>query len=304
MRVFFVAQEILVDLLELPDQAHRQELARLPPARPRLRQPRHAADAARHPLRLATRAARIAGALTAILCGHAYRVSAPRWRRPRAPFAGFAKNREPMLRVMGMHRDAAYAHRPRPVPGGPVARRCGGLGRRGALGRGARLPQRAGHRARADRHHRPADGLRHDRHRARLRAREVQEARRRRLLQDRQPVGARGAQAPRLRRGAGAGDRRVRLAAPTRCSARRTSTARRSRQRGLTDEELAKVESALPGVFDLEPGVRAVGPRRRDLRAPRRDAGAHQPSPASPCSSTSASPRRDRRGERRRSSVA
>ena len=27
----------------------------------------------------------------------------------KGPFAGYAKNREPMLRVMGMHRDAAYA---------------------------------------------------------------------------------------------------------------------------------------------------------------------------------------------------
>ena len=31
----------------------------------------------------------------------------------KGPFAGFAKNREPMLRVMRMHRDAAYAHQPR-----------------------------------------------------------------------------------------------------------------------------------------------------------------------------------------------
>ena len=32
----------------------------------------------------------------------------PRWPRRKGPFAGFAKNREPMLRVMSMHRDAAY----------------------------------------------------------------------------------------------------------------------------------------------------------------------------------------------------
>ncbi|MFO0754921.1 MAG: vitamin B12-dependent ribonucleotide reductase [Byssovorax sp.] len=49
----------------------------------------------------------VAGALTAILCGHAYKVSAE-MAASKAPFAGFAKNREPMLRVMGMHRDAAY----------------------------------------------------------------------------------------------------------------------------------------------------------------------------------------------------
>src|SRR3954467_15967283 len=49
-----------------------------------------------------------AGALTAILCRHAYKVSAE-MAGAKGPFAGYAKNREPMLRVMGMHRDAAYA---------------------------------------------------------------------------------------------------------------------------------------------------------------------------------------------------
>ena len=52
-----------------------------------------------------------------------------------------------------------------------------------------RLPQRPGLAARADRHHRPDDGLRHHRHRARPGAGEVQEARRRRLHADRQPDG-------------------------------------------------------------------------------------------------------------------
>ncbi|MFZ5889779.1 MAG: vitamin B12-dependent ribonucleotide reductase [Myxococcota bacterium] len=50
----------------------------------------------------------IAGALTAILCGHAYVMSA-RMAGSKGAFAGFAKNREPMLRVMRMHQDAAYA---------------------------------------------------------------------------------------------------------------------------------------------------------------------------------------------------
>src|SRR6185295_16254470 len=56
------------------------------------------------------------------------------------------------------------------------------LGHGSYVGRTARLPQRAGDRDRADRHHRPGDGLRHHRHRARLRAGQVQEARGRRLL--------------------------------------------------------------------------------------------------------------------------
>src|SRR5580692_11114048 len=50
----------------------------------------------------------IAAALTAIMCGRAYRTSAE-VAGAQGPFAGYAKNREPMLRVMRMHRDAAYA---------------------------------------------------------------------------------------------------------------------------------------------------------------------------------------------------
>jgi ribonucleoside-diphosphate reductase alpha chain len=57
-------------------------------------------------------------------------------------------------------------------------------------GRCARISQRPGHRHRADRHDRAADGLRHDGDRARFRPGEVQETGRRRLFQDRQPVAA------------------------------------------------------------------------------------------------------------------
>ena len=49
----------------------------------------------------------ICGALTAMLTGHAYRVSSEMAARKGA-FAGYAKNREPMLRVIGKHRDKAY----------------------------------------------------------------------------------------------------------------------------------------------------------------------------------------------------
>ncbi len=48
-----------------------------------------------------------AAALTAILCGHAYATSAE-IAAAKAPFPGFEMNREPMLEVIGMHRDAAY----------------------------------------------------------------------------------------------------------------------------------------------------------------------------------------------------
>ena len=50
----------------------------------------------------------IAGALTAILCGKAYAQSA-KIAASKGTFAGFAKNREPMLKVMRMHQEAAYA---------------------------------------------------------------------------------------------------------------------------------------------------------------------------------------------------
>jgi ribonucleoside-diphosphate reductase alpha chain len=50
----------------------------------------------------------IAGALTAILCGHAYRTSAE-LAAVKGAFARFAENREPMLAVMRMHQEAARA---------------------------------------------------------------------------------------------------------------------------------------------------------------------------------------------------
>ena len=73
----------------------------------------------------------------------------------------------------------------------------------------ARLPQRAGLAARPHRHHRPHDGLRHHRRRARPGPGQVQEAGRRRLHADRQPDRAAGPEEPRLPAGAGRGDHRV-----------------------------------------------------------------------------------------------
>lgn len=49
----------------------------------------------------------IGAALTAILTGHAYKTSAE-LATTKGPFPGYLKNREPMLKVIGMHRDAAY----------------------------------------------------------------------------------------------------------------------------------------------------------------------------------------------------
>jgi ribonucleoside-diphosphate reductase alpha chain len=50
----------------------------------------------------------VAAALTAILCGRAY-VTSAKMAASKGPFPGYAKNREPMLRVMRMHQEAAYA---------------------------------------------------------------------------------------------------------------------------------------------------------------------------------------------------
>ncbi len=105
--VFLLAQEILVDLSSYPTQ--------------RIAQNSHDY----RPLGLgyanlgtllmvlgipydSDRGRAISGALTAILCGRAYRQSAL-IAKSKGPFAGYEQNREPMLRVMRMHQEAAYA---------------------------------------------------------------------------------------------------------------------------------------------------------------------------------------------------
>ena len=96
-------------------------------------------------------------------------------------------NVESMLGVIKLHRDAVEEIQPsqefnylkeeaRTLLGSAPCER----------GTKAGLSQCAGHRARADRHDRVPDGLRHDRHRTRHRAGEIQTARRRRHAEDRQ----------------------------------------------------------------------------------------------------------------------
>src|SRR6266702_338038 len=51
---------------------------------------------------------RFAGAITAIMTGRAF-VQSARMAQVKGPFSEYAKNREPMLRVMEKHRQAAYA---------------------------------------------------------------------------------------------------------------------------------------------------------------------------------------------------
>ena len=163
----------------------------------------------------------ICGALTAIMTGRAYATSAEIAAKLGA-FAGHADNAEAMLRVIRNHKRAADGEAagyerlsvaPTPLDhaslakagarlGRAVGRGARRLGRRAGARRQARLPQCAGLGRRPDRHDRPRDGLRHDRHRARFRAGEIQEARRRRLFQDHQPRRARGLARARLQRGA------------------------------------------------------------------------------------------------------
>ncbi len=145
-----------------------------------------------------------AAALTAIMHGEAYKQSSIIARDHGGPFQSYPENREPFLRVIAKHRDAAYAiPTDQAVPKDMIAAAPLGLRRGARARRGQRLPERPGHRPRPDRHHRLHDGLRYDRRGAGHRAHQVQEARRRGLPQDRQPDRpGRPAQA-RLRRGRG-----------------------------------------------------------------------------------------------------
>jgi ribonucleoside-diphosphate reductase alpha chain len=107
VRIFFIAQEIVVDFASYPIRKIAQNshdyrplglgYANLGSLLMRMGVPYDSAEA---------RA--ICGAVTAITTGHAYRVSAEMAREV-GPFPGYAKNAEPMLKVMNMHRDAAYA---------------------------------------------------------------------------------------------------------------------------------------------------------------------------------------------------
>ena len=152
----------------------------------------------------------IAAAITSLMTGAAYTTlgRAGRGRRP--------------LRRLRAQRQAAQARScastptpaSRSAPVGRHRREILDRGQRGLAGvprarRDERVPQRAGSPARADRDHRPDDGLRHHRHRARPGPGQVQEAGRRRLHADRQPDRAAGPEEPRLPAGAGRGDHRV-----------------------------------------------------------------------------------------------
>ena len=126
--MFITAQEILVDHAQLPDRADRAELAPVPAAGAGVREPRQPDHGRRAGRTTRDEGRALAGAITAIMHGEAYRTSAEHAAHL-GPFDGFALNREPMLRVMEMHRDAVEAIDP--IVPRPICwpRRRDGLGR-------------------------------------------------------------------------------------------------------------------------------------------------------------------------------
>jgi ribonucleoside-diphosphate reductase alpha chain len=106
-RIFFIAQEILVDLSSYPTATIARNSHDYRPLG--LGYANLGSLLMSLGVSYDSRDGRaIAAALTAIMCGHAYRTSAE-MAEAIGPFPGFSKNREPMLRVMRMHRDAAYS---------------------------------------------------------------------------------------------------------------------------------------------------------------------------------------------------
>jgi len=114
IRVFFLAQEILVDFSSYPTRKIAENSHRLRPlglgyanlgTLLMLLGIPYDSDEARA----------WAGALTALLTGEAYTMSAQMAAR-KGPFEEFYKNREPFLRVIQMHRQAAYGLDPTKAP--------------------------------------------------------------------------------------------------------------------------------------------------------------------------------------------
>ena len=238
-------------LLVLSHARDRPQREGVPPARARLREPRRAPHGARAPVRLG-RGSRVRG--------RDHRAH----DRSRLPQVGRGRAADGPVRRLPAERgrdDRRHREAPR---GGRQHRQlalrarrpalCGAarLGRRALARRGLRLPQRAGHRARADRDDQLHDGLRHDRGRARLLAREVEAARRRRRDHDRQQDRADGAREARLRADRGRRGRRVHR------------RAQHDRRRAVRQDR------ALPGLRlrDRRPRDPLHGPREDDGRRP------------------------------------
>ena len=91
VEVVFTAQEILVGNADYPTETIAREQPRVPPARPRLRQPRRAADGAGPALRLRRGPGVGRARSPSLMTGHAYATSA-RTAARMGPFAGYAEN--------------------------------------------------------------------------------------------------------------------------------------------------------------------------------------------------------------------
>ncbi len=115
----------------------------------------------------------LAAAITSLMTGVAYKRSAE-IAHAVGPYAGYARNAEAHKRVMRKHAAANDGIRTLDEMDKAVHAAAAKQWADCLKAREARLPQRAGQPARADRHHRPDDGLRHHRDRARPRADEVQ----------------------------------------------------------------------------------------------------------------------------------
>ncbi len=251
-------------LLVLPDARDRAEREGVPPARPRLREPRRAADGARAAVRLG-RGPRLRGR------DHGAD------DRPRLPQVGRDRLADGLVRRLSEERGRddrrdleaprrGRQHREHELgPERPAGRLPQVVGRRARPRRAQRLPQRAGHRARPHGDDQLHDGLRHDRDRARLLAREVEEARRRRRDHDRQQDRAARAREARLRAGRGRRGRRLHR------------RAQHDRRRAVREDR------ALPGLRlrDRRAGDPLPRPREDDGRRPavhlRRDLEDGQP---------------------------
>ena len=140
-----------------------------------------------------------AAAITALLTGHAYATSA-RTAARMGPFAGYHENAEPMLNVLRMHQGEAARIDEDVVPPELLSAAQEAWDQAVDLAEAYGVRNSQASRAGPDRHHRPADGLRHHRCRARPRTGQDEEAGRRRHDVDRQPDGAPGPGQAGLRR--------------------------------------------------------------------------------------------------------
>ena len=129
VEVIFTAQEILVGNADYPTEPIGETSRAVPPARPRLRQPRRHAHGPRPALRLRRGPGLGRRPSPSLMTGHAYATSA-RTAGRMGPFAGFADNEEHMLRVL---RHAPRRRRPTSTrswcPADLLSRRPAGLGR-------------------------------------------------------------------------------------------------------------------------------------------------------------------------------